>query len=866
MNAITATFTQRLPCLALIAAAALLSACGGGADTETVPAPQVVTPTQQPYAGPAAQTADIQAFRLNVWENLRTDQRCSRCHVNGSQSPFFMRDDNINLAYSAALPLINRNSPFESRLVTKVGSGHNCWLESNVACADVMLRWVEAWLGAGGNDIGRQIPITPLSDDALRERAPKIQFPADSSAYANSKLYSDVQLWCADCHSSDADSPRKPYFADTQSADVAYAQVISKINLESPEQSRLVERPRDEGHGCATQNCATYASTLEVDIALFAGALGDPVFDPSLVASKAVVIADDGIVAAGGSRYENDLIALYEFKTGEGFTAVDTSGVDPAANLTLSDSSMWMSNWGLEFEGGKAQATVEDSRKIADLIKATGEYTIETWVVPGNVTQEDANIVSYSGSNTVRNFTLTQTLYNYDFYHRSSTTDNNGEAALSTADADEDLQANLQHVVLTFSPVEGRKIYVNGVFTDDTDPAASGSVANWSDSFALVLGNEVSGNRPWQGQIRMLAIHNRALTEEQIQRNTAIEPGQKYFLIFNLDTWTGLQHSYMLFQVSQYDQYSYLFAEPKFVMLGSDQNPGNLRIRGMRIGINGVVPRTSQVFGNVDTTVTNLNYPAEGFPVSRLGTLISLGAGIEADEFFLSFEQLGSATNVFTDLASLTRPVSTAETAAPEVGFRLFDEAYATMATLTGIDSTLTGNNDSYPEVRRTYLGVRQQLPSSTAADGFLGAHQAGVAQIAIEYCNAMVDDTSLRDAFWSGFSFPPANSGTININTYLGTSAQRAAVIDPLVERFMGDDLDSQPLTGDVTSPAPKNLADNDNNPATIKPDMTIKGELNSLIVDLSGCGSSCPQDRVETIVKATCSATLGNAGIMMQ
>ena len=125
-----------------------LSACSGGAETQTNP-PAPLAPVSQPYSGPASQTDDIQAFKLNVWENLRTDERCSRCHVSGQQAPFFMRDDNINLAYAAALPLIDRERPFESRLVTKVGGGHNCWLESNVACADVMLRWIENWLGAG---------------------------------------------------------------------------------------------------------------------------------------------------------------------------------------------------------------------------------------------------------------------------------------------------------------------------------------------------------------------------------------------------------------------------------------------------------------------------------------------------------------------------------------------------------------------------------------------------------------------------------------------------------------------------------------------------------------------------------------------
>ena len=50
--------------------------------------------------------------------------------------------------------------------------------------------------------------------------------------------------------------------------------------------------------------------------------------------------------------------------------------------------------------GGKAQATTTASAKLASMIQASGEYTIEAWVSPANVTQTNANIVSYSGGNT----------------------------------------------------------------------------------------------------------------------------------------------------------------------------------------------------------------------------------------------------------------------------------------------------------------------------------------------------------------------------------------------------------------------------------------------------------------------------------
>ena len=55
-------------------------------------------------------------------------------------------------------------------------------------------------------------------------------------------------------------------------------------------------------------------------------------------------------------------------------------------------------------------------------------------------------------------------MYNYESFNRSTVTDDNnaGEPVVSTEDDDELVQATLQHVVVTYDAVEGRRIYVNG--------------------------------------------------------------------------------------------------------------------------------------------------------------------------------------------------------------------------------------------------------------------------------------------------------------------------------------------------------------------------------------------------------------------
>src|SRR4029453_17568536 len=102
-----------------------------------------------------------------------------------------------------------------------------------------------------------------------------------------------------------------------------------------------------------------------------------------------------------------------------------------------------------------------------------------------------AAIIGEAGGTSSRNFMRGQTLYQYDFLNRTSETDQNGEPRHSTDPDDEDLQATLQHVVATYDPTNGRRIYVNGKFTDDVDTVPGGLLTDWDNTFALSLASEV---------------------------------------------------------------------------------------------------------------------------------------------------------------------------------------------------------------------------------------------------------------------------------------------------------------------------------------------------------------------------------------
>ncbi|GAA6183541.1 LamG domain-containing protein [Aliiglaciecola sp. NS0011-25] len=818
-------FPSRIQQLGLTALLTLvLNACGGSAaKVEQNPTPPLVSQPGETYSGPPANTDDVQRYKLNLWDNISSAERCGACHVESGQSPEFVRADDINLAYSATNPLVNLDEPETSTLVTKVAGGHNCWLASPSACADIMTTWIANW---ADNDVSAN--KIKLEAPAQKSPGANKNFPEDSALFA-ATVHPLLETYCASCHTNSATIPISPYFASSD-IDEAYQASKARISLDTPESSRFVGRLRDEFHNCWS-NCSSDASELSAAIQAMADGIDITELAPELVNSQALTLFE-GTLATGGGRFENDLIAKWEFKTGTGTTAFDTSGVEPAIDLTLSGDVSWIGGWGLQMVNGKAQGSTASSKKLHTLLTATGEMSIEAWVVPANVTQEGpARIISYSGGSQTRNFTLGQTLYNYDYLLRTSNTDANGETALSTADADELLQSSLQHVVITYDQINGRQIYVNGMHSGVTDNVEVGNFNEWNDTYAFVLGNEVSSDIPWAGSIRMVAVHNRTLTSEQIAQNFAAGIGQKFFLLFNVTQHTGIAQSYVVLEVSQFDSYSYLFAEPFFISLDDNATISTVPIQGMRIGINGREATTGQVFQNLDVTITDGDYiTGEGQALSSLGTTVAIEKSPEADEFFLTFEQLGSATNVVIEADPPAAALPADLEPQSDIGVRNFAEINASMSVVTGVPT-------SNAAVKASFEKLKQQLPSVTNIDSYLASNQMAVTQMAIKYCDQLVENSSLRASYFSGFDFTqPANTAFIE--------QDRNLILTPLLDKTIGNNIATQPQRDEVSN------------------------ELNNLIDTLSDCSGDkvCNATYTQTIVKATCAATIGSAAILIQ
>ncbi len=805
-----------------------LAACSGGSgESVATNAPPEVEAgdTGVVYSGPLPGTDDIENFKLNLWDNLADTNRCGACHVQGEQSPMFVRNDDVNLAYAEANTLVDLASPSLSLLVSKVAEGHNCWASEANVCAEIITNYIEAWANASGVE-ANEIVLTPPPEF---EVGVSKNYPADATDFG-ATVYPLLTEYCANCHSEDSDVQQQPFFASSD-LDVAYQAAKPRMDLNTAANSRLVVRLGSEFHNCWS-DCTANANAMRDAIQAFSDGIPLTEVNEDLVISRALGLPD-GIVASSGGRFESNVIALYEFKTGSGSTAFDTSGVDPAMDLNITGNVEWIGSWGIRINDGKAQAPTSASEKLHSTITATGEYSIEAWVVPGNVVQDGpARIVTYSGGDDARNFTLGQTTYDYNFATRSSVSDPNGMPMLSTPSADEVLQSTLQHVVANFDPVNGRTIYVNGELVAE-DPEVQGNLNDWDSTFAFAIGNEVDNQQLWMGTMRLLAVHNRVLTPEEILGNFETGVGEKFFLLFGVSHLIDMPEAYVVFEVQQFDNYAYLFNTPFFISLDDTAViPSGLTIEGLRIGLNGREVETGQSYANLDITISDTNYVAgSGAPLSTLGALVPLDQGPDADQFFLTFDRIGDT--------EYDRPVEVTPDPAPEVpageqadiGVRTFDEVNATLSSLSTVPMT-------NPAVMTTFTTVRQQLPTVETASAFLSSHQSGVMQLAVTYCTALVGDSGLRATFFSGFDF-----GADYATAFGG--AGREVVIDSLMQSLLAHDIDigEGVMASLESSPEPVDL----------------EIELSDLIDDMAASDT-------QTTVIATCAAAFGSALMLVQ
>ena len=197
----------------------------------------------------------------------------------------------------------------------------------------------------------------------------------------------------------------------------------------------------------------------------------------------------------------------------------------------VKNDARWIgSSKGIEFlETGQAVSNSSTQEFFDHMVSGNG-LTLELWIETEDQNQfGPARILSYSINTQLRNFTIGQSSDQLVIRLRTTETNLNGTNPHLIIE-DTFNYRYLQHVVVTYDFSEQR-VYINGE-QKTRSKILKGDFSNWDPSCKLVIGNEVTGKRPWKGKLYYAAIFNRPLTKKEIRQNylsglpSQIDPGR----------------------------------------------------------------------------------------------------------------------------------------------------------------------------------------------------------------------------------------------------------------------------------------------------------------------------------------------------
>jgi hypothetical protein len=215
-------------------------------------------------------------------------------------------------------------------------------------------------------------------------------------------------------------------------------------------------------------------------------------------------------------RVDLGLQAEWKFKEGAGGLIADTGAVGPALDWSIQDplAVQWIPGGGINITQPTIIKTITPPTKIHAACTAANQVTTEAWIRPAGVNQAGpARILTYSIDTANRNFTLGQANAAYNYRLRTSESDLNGTPATLSETG---FTGGLQHVVITRDPAQ-TIMYIDGEIAGTQ--ALGGDFALWDSTYEMALGNEITLDRPWRGEIFLAAVYCRSLSQLEVQQN-----------------------------------------------------------------------------------------------------------------------------------------------------------------------------------------------------------------------------------------------------------------------------------------------------------------------------------------------------------
>ena len=274
----------------------------------------------------------------------------------------------------------------------------------------------------------------------------------------------------------------------------------------------------------AASNGATEIVGEEIRYTPAAGFTGSDTFSYTITDGVSTASAPVTVlVGIAGARVTDGITVLYAFDEEAGAVVHDVSGVGPPLDLTVNapGNVSWLTGGGLAVNSATVIESAGAATKVIDALKASDAFSIEAWIKPANTTQNGpARIVaSSSGPLEVQNFMLGAGRYGL----ASDVIDVRlfGTDVSTPAGS---LSTQLTHVVYTREATGGVTVYIDS--NTEANATISGDLSGWNDTYPLVLANEPTGDRPWLGELHLVAIYNRALNQAEVAQNFLAGPRQ----------------------------------------------------------------------------------------------------------------------------------------------------------------------------------------------------------------------------------------------------------------------------------------------------------------------------------------------------
>ncbi|MEM9196113.1 MAG: LamG domain-containing protein [Myxococcota bacterium] len=260
-----------------------------------------------------------------------------------------------------------------------------------------------------------------------------------------------------------------------------------------------------------------------IDAGLDAAPDADAMADATADADAAIEAMTDADVVVPAVRTTMGLQALYEFNEGAGDMVMDTSGVGAPLHLTIDQPSGV--TWGIDsltIDRSVRITSGVPATKLIDAGLASNAITVEAWIATADIALGGpARIATLSSGTGARNFTLGQEFDRWELRLRTTTTNNNGDPSLlSTISV---VQDALTHVVFTWDGSTGRwTCYLDGALNETS--TRTGDLSPWDATMEFALANELSRNRAWRGTMHLVAVYDRALSEQEVLGNFLAGP------------------------------------------------------------------------------------------------------------------------------------------------------------------------------------------------------------------------------------------------------------------------------------------------------------------------------------------------------